>query len=309
MGAGDQEDRPEGRLSHELHRTRCPKTTPCTRRKVRQRKVVLAYSGGLDTSVILKWLQDTYDCEVVTFTADIGQGEELEPARAKALQARHQAGEHLHRRPARGVRARLRVPDVPRQRRLRRRIPARHLDRASADRQAPGRDRARRPAPTRSRTARPARATTRCASSSALTRSSRTSRSSRRGANGTCCRAKSCSRTPKTHGIPVDMKHKQGRRAVLDGREPAAHLASKAASSKTRTPKPEESMWRMDRVARRRRPTQAEVRRARIRARRHRRASTASSCRRPQVLTEAEPSSAASTASAASTSSRTATSA
>jgi len=47
-------------------------------------KVVLAYSGGLDTSVILKWLQDVYRCEVVTFTADIGQGEELEPARAKA---------------------------------------------------------------------------------------------------------------------------------------------------------------------------------------------------------------------------------
>jgi len=50
------------------------------------KKVVLAYSGGLDTSVILKWLQDTYHCEVVTFTADIGQGEELEPARKKALQ-------------------------------------------------------------------------------------------------------------------------------------------------------------------------------------------------------------------------------
>jgi argininosuccinate synthase len=48
------------------------------------RKVVLAYSGGLDTSVILKWLQQTYGCEVVTFTADIGQGEELAPARAKA---------------------------------------------------------------------------------------------------------------------------------------------------------------------------------------------------------------------------------
>ena len=47
-------------------------------------KVVLAYSGGLDTSVILKWLEDVYDCEVVTFTADIGQGEEVEPARAKA---------------------------------------------------------------------------------------------------------------------------------------------------------------------------------------------------------------------------------
>ena len=48
------------------------------------KKVVLAYSGGLDTSVILRWLQDEYDCEVVTFTADIGQGEELEPARQKA---------------------------------------------------------------------------------------------------------------------------------------------------------------------------------------------------------------------------------
>ena len=47
-------------------------------------KVVLAYSGGLDTSVILKWLQDTYDCEVVTFTADIGQGEEVQPAKQKA---------------------------------------------------------------------------------------------------------------------------------------------------------------------------------------------------------------------------------
>lgn len=47
------------------------------------KKVVLAYSGGLDTSVILKWLQDTYQCEVVTFTADLGQGEELEPARQK----------------------------------------------------------------------------------------------------------------------------------------------------------------------------------------------------------------------------------
>ncbi|MCW9039491.1 MAG: argininosuccinate synthase [Rhodospirillales bacterium] len=48
------------------------------------KKVVLAYSGGLDTSIILRWLQDTYGCEVVTFTADLGQGEELEPARKKA---------------------------------------------------------------------------------------------------------------------------------------------------------------------------------------------------------------------------------
>merc|ERR1712093_604888 len=49
------------------------------------KKVVLAYSGGLDTSIILKWLQQRYNCEVITFTADLGQGEELEPAREKAI--------------------------------------------------------------------------------------------------------------------------------------------------------------------------------------------------------------------------------
>jgi len=59
--------------------------------KGKVRKVVLAYSGGLDTSVILKWLQDRYRCEVVTFTADIGQGEEIEPARRKALKLGIQA--------------------------------------------------------------------------------------------------------------------------------------------------------------------------------------------------------------------------
>src|SRR5665213_3513962 len=50
------------------------------------KRVVLAYSGGLDTSIILKWLQTTYGCEVVTFTADLGQGEELDRARRNALQ-------------------------------------------------------------------------------------------------------------------------------------------------------------------------------------------------------------------------------
>jgi argininosuccinate synthase len=60
-------------------------TKSSTKQKIN--KVVLAYSGGLDTSIILKWLQDEYDCEVVTFTADIGQGEEVEPARAKAKAA------------------------------------------------------------------------------------------------------------------------------------------------------------------------------------------------------------------------------
>ncbi len=59
---------------------------PETPAKKSAKKVVLAYSGGLDTSIILKWLQDEYGCEVVTFTADLGQGEEIEPARAKALQ-------------------------------------------------------------------------------------------------------------------------------------------------------------------------------------------------------------------------------
>src|SRR5262249_28746860 len=58
---------------------------PEGRTKKTVKKVVLAYSGGLDTSIILKWLQGTYACEVVTFTADLGQGEELEPARQKAL--------------------------------------------------------------------------------------------------------------------------------------------------------------------------------------------------------------------------------
>jgi len=53
--------------------------------KIEIKKAVLAYSGGLDTSIILKWLQDEYNCEVVTFTADLGQGEEVEPARQKAL--------------------------------------------------------------------------------------------------------------------------------------------------------------------------------------------------------------------------------
>ncbi len=77
------------------------------------KKAVLAYSGGLDTSVILKWLQDTYQCEVVTFTADLGQGDELDAARPKALQFGI-APENIYiDDPARGVRARLRLPDVP----------------------------------------------------------------------------------------------------------------------------------------------------------------------------------------------------
>ncbi len=67
-------------------RSTATRTASTPKKKTGVKKVVLAYSGGLDTSVILKWLQDEYDCEVITFPADIGQGEELEPARKKAKQ-------------------------------------------------------------------------------------------------------------------------------------------------------------------------------------------------------------------------------
>ena len=81
------------------------------------KKVVLAYSGGLDTSIILKWLQTEYGAEVVTFTADLGQGEEVAPARAKAellgIKPENIFIDDLQR----GVRPRLRLPDVPRQHR------------------------------------------------------------------------------------------------------------------------------------------------------------------------------------------------
>ena len=82
------------------------------------KKVVLAYSGGLDTSIILKWLQTTYGCEVVTFTADLGQGEELEPARQKALLLGIKPENIFVRGFARGVCPRLRVSDVSRQHRV-----------------------------------------------------------------------------------------------------------------------------------------------------------------------------------------------
>ncbi len=69
-----------------VRRSTATRTASAPKKKTGVKKVVLAYSGGLDTSVILKWLKDEFDCEVITFTADIGQGEELEPARKKAKQ-------------------------------------------------------------------------------------------------------------------------------------------------------------------------------------------------------------------------------
>ena len=104
------------------------------------KKVVLAYSGGLDTSVILRWLQETYRCEVVTFTADIGQGEELEPARQKAelMGIKQIFIDDLREEFVRDFvfpmfRANALYEGA---------ISARHLDRAAAYRQAPDRDRA-----------------------------------------------------------------------------------------------------------------------------------------------------------------------
>ena len=104
-------------------------------------KVVLAYSGGLDTSIILRWLKESYGCEVVTFTADLGQGEELGPARRKA-ELLGASAIFIDELPG-GVRARLHLPDVPGERHLRGRVPPRHLDRAPPHRQAAGRDRGR----------------------------------------------------------------------------------------------------------------------------------------------------------------------
>ena len=77
------------------------------------KKVVLAYSGGLDTSVILKWLQTEYGAEVVTFTADLGQGEEIEPARQKALTLGIKPGNIFIEDLREGIRPGFRLPHVP----------------------------------------------------------------------------------------------------------------------------------------------------------------------------------------------------
>ncbi len=108
------------------------------------RKVVLAYSGGLDTSIILKWLQTEYGAEVVTFTADLGQGEEVEPARKKAellgIKPENIFIEDLREEFVRDYV----FPMFRANNGVRGAISARHLDRAAADRQEADRDRPRR---------------------------------------------------------------------------------------------------------------------------------------------------------------------
>ena len=135
------------------------------------KKVVLAYSGGLDTSIILKWLQTDLWLRGRHLHGRSRPGRRAGTRARKGADARHQAGQHLHRGPARRVRARLRVPDVPRQRAVRGPVPARHLDRPAADRQEADRDRRTRGRRRCLRMARPAKATIRCASNSPITRS------------------------------------------------------------------------------------------------------------------------------------------
>ena len=132
-------------------------------RKGSFRRVCLAYSGGLDTSVILRWLIEEYDCEVVAYCADVGQEEELDglPDKAKATGAVDCMVRDLREEFVRD----FVFPAMRGQRDLRGHLPARHgprppADRASTRSRSPGR-RAATPSPT----APPARATTRCASS------------------------------------------------------------------------------------------------------------------------------------------------
>ena len=134
------------------------------------KKVVLAYSGGLDTSIILKWLQTELRLRGRHLHGRSRPGRRACAGARQGAAARHQAGEHLHRRPARRIRARLRVPDVPRQHGLRGPVSARHVDRAAADRQEADRDRREGRRRRGVRMARPARATIRCGSNSPIMR-------------------------------------------------------------------------------------------------------------------------------------------
>ena len=188
-------------------------------KKPQVKRVVLAYSGGLDTSIILKWLQTEYGCEVITFTADLGQGEELS-RRARRRTARRQAARTSSSRtcarnscatsssrcsaPMRSTRAN--ISWAPR---------SRGRSSPSAWSRSPIKS-----APTRSPMARPARATTRCASSCRPTRWTPTSRSSRPGANGSSPPAMRFS--PSPNSTRSRSPRTSGRSAVFGRRQPPA---------------------------------------------------------------------------------------
>ena len=298
----------------------CPPITPPTladappsRRQRRScptravKKVVLAYSGGLDTSIILNWLQTDLWLRGRDLHRRSRPGRGARAGARQGRAARHQAGEHLHRGSARGVRPRLRLPDVPRQRALRGPLPARHLDRAAADRQAADRDRARRSAPTRSATAPPARATTRSASSSATMRSKPDIKVIAPWREWDLTARAAADRVRREAPDP-DRQGQARRGAVLGRRQPAALLlrgqgARGPVRSRRRTTSISAPIAPEDAPDK---PTMIDDR---LRAGRSRSRSTARRCRRRRCSTQAQRARPATTASAASTSSRTASSA
>ena len=152
------------------------------------RKVVLAYSGGLDTSIIIPWLKETYGCEVIAMIGDVGQQEDLAGGAAQGAGDRRFVG--VHRGSARRVHHRIHLADAARRGGVRTQISAGHFVCAAGARQAPSGNRAASAAPTRWPTAAPARATTRCGSSWRTRPSRRACRSSLPGANGRFSRAK-----------------------------------------------------------------------------------------------------------------------
>ena len=230
MGAGHQEGRPEGRLIEWITHA-CPPTTrrPGPNRAVPRQPSRSPARSCSPTPAVSTRPSSSSGCRTRTAARSSRSPPTSARARRSSPRARRRSQlgiseeEHLHRGPARGVRPRLRVPDVPRERGLRRRIPARHVDRAAADREAPGRDRAEDRAPTRSRTARPARATTRCASSSARTRWRPNIRIIAPWREWDLLSREKLLAYADQHGIPVDFKKREGRRALFDGRQPAAH--------------------------------------------------------------------------------------
>ena len=164
------------------------------------KRIVLAYSGGLETSVAIPWLAEKYGAEIITVTMDLGQGKELDDVRDRALASGALA--RARARPARGVRARVHPAGAAGRRRLRRPLSAGDGARPAAHRQASGAHRADRRRRQRSRTDRRARATTRCAWTCARARSIPASRSSAPRASGDCSKADEVG-FARERGIPV----------------------------------------------------------------------------------------------------------
>jgi argininosuccinate synthase len=239
---------------------------------------VLAYSGGLDTSVILKWLQDVYQCEVVTFTADIGQGEEVEPARKKAIAARHQEGEHLHR----DLREEFVRDFVFPMFRANTVYEGEYLLGTSIARPLIAKNMVRSPArsaPTRSRTAPPARATTRSASSSgayALMPNVKVIAPWREW--DLLSRDKLLAYADK-HQIPVDFKKRKGGGAPYSMDANLLHISYEGGILEDPDFAPEDSMWRLT-VSPEKAPETADHR-AGLREGRHRLHRRRSACHRP----------------------------